>query len=228
MADSSSTVPYDVGDSVRVKEGIRDSDYPDSEIGGWQGRIVEITDEEPPMLLVEWDSITLEEMPVEVLEEAELEGLDWERYYLDPRDVEAAESRDAPQDVKQVRATLYDQLQWVHAEDAEEQLIRRVLKQVGNETERGILKAWKETLTTRLHFPFEATVAEPQDGGPFRVGDEVTVKSLLLLDSLYGLLAVIQHGRSTKHLPLADLEAVDEDSENYEPLRAYCTWFANR
>lgn len=228
MADSDATVPFDVGDSVRVKEGIKDSDYPDSEIGGWQGRVVEITDEDPPMLLVEWDSITLEETPVEILEEAEREGLDWERYYLDPRDAEAAEPRDAPQDVKQVREKLYDQLQWSHMEGEEEQIIRRVLERVDKETERAILQAWKEALTNRLHFPFDARIAEPQDGGPFHVGDEVTVKNILLLDSLYGLLAVIQHGRSTKHLPLADLEVADEDSENHESLLAYCTWFANR
>jgi hypothetical protein len=228
MSDSTPTVPFDVGDYVRVKEGIKDTDYPDSEIGGWQGRVVEITDQEPSLLLVEWDSVTLEEMPIEILKEAELEGLSWERYYLDPRDVEAAEPRDAPQDVKQVRKRLYDQLQWSHADEQEEQIIRQVLEQVDNETERATLQAWKDALTNCLHFPFEATVAEPQDGGSFHTGDTVKVKNILLLDSLYGLLAVLQHGRSPKHIPLADLEATDEDSGNYRPLRAYCTWFANR
>jgi len=98
---------------------------------------------------------------------------------------------------------------------------------VDKETERAILQAWKDALTNRLRFPFAATVAEPQDGS-LRVGDAVTVKNILLLDSLYGLIAVIQHGQSTKHIPMADLEAADEDSENYAPLQAYCVWFANR
>ena len=83
-------------------------------------------------------------------------------------------------------------------------------------------------MTDRLSFPFTARVAEPQDDSPFRYGDEVTVKNVLLLNSLYGILAVLQHGRSPKHLPLFDLEAADEDAENRIPLRAYRNWFANR
>lgn len=228
MTDSDSTVSFGLGDSVRVKEGVEDSDYPDEEIGGWQGRIVEIPDEDPPTLLLEWDSVTLEEMPIEILKEAELEGLDWERYYVNADDVEAAEPRDTPQDVKQARETLYDRLRWVHLDEDVESYIRQVLTEVDSDDERAVLQAWQENLTERLSFPFEAEVAEYQDAGSFQVGDEVHVKNLLLLDSLYGLLAVLQRGRSTKHLPLADLEAVDEGSDNHEPLRAYRVWFANR
>ena len=56
----------------------------------------------------------------------------------------------------------------------------------------------------------------------------MTVKNVLLLNSLYGILAVLQHDRSPKHLPLVDLEAAVEDAENRIPLRAYRNWFANR
>jgi len=228
MADSGSTVPFDVGDSVRVNEGVEDSDYPGQEISGWQGRVVGVQDEDPPLLEIEWDSVTLNEMPTSILEEAELDGFDWTRYHLYASDVEAVEPRDAPQDVKHAQTTLREELRWVFVEEDEEQLIRQVLSQAESDDERAVLTVWKEKLTDRLSFPFGARVAEPQESGPFQYGEKVHVKNILLMDSLYGLLAVIQQGRSTKHLPLADLEAVDGDSNNYESLRAYRAWFANR
>ena len=33
-----------VGDRVRVKQGIRDADYPDMPLGGWAGAILEVHD----------------------------------------------------------------------------------------------------------------------------------------------------------------------------------------
>ncbi len=54
--------PLEVGDSVRVKDGYEDPDNLDWNIAGWQGRLTEIIEVNPPMILVEWDSITLKNM----------------------------------------------------------------------------------------------------------------------------------------------------------------------
>ncbi len=228
MSDALANFPFDIGDSVRVREDVEDSDYPGEEIGGWQGRVVDIADEESSLLEVEWDSVTLKEMPKSTLREAALDGLDWTRYHVDGADLQAADPRDAPQDVRRVQNELREELKWVYLDEPEEELIRHVESQIDSDDEQALLTIWKTELTDRLSFPFDARVAEPQDGDPFQYGDQVTVKNILLLDSLYGLLAVLQHGRSTKHLPLVDLEAADENSENRILLRAYRNWFFNR
>ena len=72
--------PLEVGDSVRVKDGYEDPDNPDWNIAGWQGRLIEIIEVNPPMILVEWDSITLKNMPASIIEECEEEGLEWAEY----------------------------------------------------------------------------------------------------------------------------------------------------
>jgi len=171
--------------------------------------------------------VTLTEMPTSVLREAKLDGLDWTRYWVDAADLEAAEPRDSPQDVRQARKELEEKLRWMYLDEAEEELIRHVESQSDSDDERTLLTTWNDELTDRLSFPLQARVAEPQDDGPFQYGDEVTIKNILLLDSLYGILAVIQRGRGTKHFPLADLESINEDSANRVPLRAYRNWFAN-
>jgi hypothetical protein len=81
--------PFKVGDSVRVKEGVNDPNNPDWNIAGWQGRIIEIIEVNPPMILIEWDSITLKNMQASIVEECVTEGLDWAQYQFFPTDVEA-------------------------------------------------------------------------------------------------------------------------------------------
>lgn len=226
MPDSSSKVPFDVGDSVRVTDDCEDSATPGWDISGWQGRVADITDAEPPMLLVEWDSITLKEMPGSLIEEAERTGGGWRQYYLFPRDVEAAEPRDAPQDVKQICRRLHDQHHWVSL-GKEGRYIQQVLEQAESDDEPAIFHAWEETFSDCLSVPFEASVAAPPRGTLFRMGDNVHVTSITFLDCLYGFIATVQREGLTKEIPLADLEPLDETSDHSLPLRAYRTWFAN-
>jgi hypothetical protein len=47
----------EVGDCVKVREGVGDPDS-DVDISGWQGRVLEIAEDESgrPLILVAWDS----------------------------------------------------------------------------------------------------------------------------------------------------------------------------
>jgi hypothetical protein len=66
-----------VGDSVVARPGITDPDLGVA-IGGWQGRISEIEAGEGDTVLVcvEWDSLTLRNIPDAVIEQSEEQGLD--------------------------------------------------------------------------------------------------------------------------------------------------------
>lgn len=226
MPDSAPPVPFEVGDSVRVKEDVEDSDYPDREIAGWQGRVAKITDGDPPMLLVEWDSITLEEMPEPLIEQAEVDGLSWKEYYVYAHDVEAVEPRDTPQDVKQLRRQLQTRYRWVSLGE-EGRYIHQILDQAASDGERALFRAWETELQRRLSFPIEATVDAFHRGGAPKSGDEVQVLDIFFEDALYGLIATVRFGRKIAQIPLADLEPTGKPFES-RPLRAYRTWFANR
>ncbi|XCN75504.1 MAG: hypothetical protein Q3M24_19620 [Candidatus Electrothrix aestuarii] len=89
-----------VGDSVVVKPNAEDPDL-DIIIGGWQGRITEI-EEEDNVIGIEWDSQTLRQMPDETIIQSEEEGLDWTKMYLLLEDVERTTPRDSENDVQEV------------------------------------------------------------------------------------------------------------------------------
>jgi len=91
---------YKVGDSVVVKEGTLDPDYY-NDIGGWQGRICGIDDsnDDNPMISIEWDSITLKKMPYSVIEDCERDGLTWSMIDLYSTNLRITEPRDKEKEV---------------------------------------------------------------------------------------------------------------------------------
>lgn len=219
----SKPVRFKVGDSVVVKPGIQDEDF-DIDIGGWQGRIIEITADE--MLNVEWDSVTLRQMPPAYIENSEEEGLVWGQYYLAPDDVEPVPARDKHTDVGQVSSELFAQHSWVSLGD-EGRRIQAVLAKVSPRDEWGAFEAWQEALSNTLQVPFEAEISEPQRG-PLRQGDRVIVKDIDDVVDLYGILAAVKHAKGRYQIPLCDLEVTDPKSPNYLPVKDYAVWFANR
>lgn len=98
------------GDSVKIK-----ADYIDEEtkinMSGWQGRILEIQlDEE--IMLIEWDSLTLETIRAEYPEYIELneeEEESWDTHYVSPDDIEVCEPRDTEEDVANTFEKIMDE-----------------------------------------------------------------------------------------------------------------------
>ncbi|MEO1404441.1 MAG: calcium-binding protein [Cyanobacteria bacterium J06635_1] len=217
--------PFKIGDSVVVKAHVKDPDF-GIDIGGWQGRISKIQADDD-ILCIDWDSQTLKGMSDKFIAQCEEEGLGWEQIYLDASDVEVAVARDQPADAERV----YEKLQGQHAFDhlgAEGAGIRQILAGVDPDDEAAIWEAWEEHLEKSLQFPFEAEVAEFQERGPLQAGQKVMVQEITDVDGLYGVLVAVKHKRRTLHFPLCDLEATNSKSANYQPVKDYVVWFANR
>ena len=81
---------YKIGDIVKVKQGVKDFNFKDVSISGWQGEIFEINGE---LVQVEWDNTTLNEMSDEYLEQVERKGYELEVYGLGIDEIEPAEPR---------------------------------------------------------------------------------------------------------------------------------------
>ena len=79
-----------IGDKIRVKDGVTDPDYPDRSIGGWTGKVSDIErhlNEE--VILIEWDDITLRKfITLDFIEQCEENKLEYRQMYLYPEDVE--------------------------------------------------------------------------------------------------------------------------------------------
>jgi hypothetical protein len=216
---------YKIGDSVVVKSHVHDPDL-DLVIGGWQGTISDISDEHNTVC-IDWDSLTLQAMPSSVIDTCEVEGLAWNQMYLEVADVEAAPRRDTPEMVAQVVAQLEAQHAWIYLGE-EGQYIQSVIGEVDPDDTTEILEVWEEHFREVLRFPFAAEIAEPQERGPLRTGTQVMVEGITDIDDKYGVIVRVKHQRNISHFPLCDLEAIDKGSPNYEPVRAYVVWFANR
>ncbi|EFK08740.1 conserved hypothetical protein, partial [delta proteobacterium NaphS2] len=70
---------------------------------GWQGRVTEVDDD---TVFIEWDSITLRNMGMDLVIRCENENLDWEVMTLSQREVERTNSRDSERDVEAVAVSL--------------------------------------------------------------------------------------------------------------------------
>jgi hypothetical protein len=222
---------YRKGDAVRVKPGTPCPDAPNLDIGGWQGRVTDVSHvNEPsdPTIGFAWDSISLRALPPWFIEESEREGLGWDEMYLGLDDVEPAEPRDTQKDVEAVREDIAARFGWLGI-GPEGEDIQAVVNSAADPTDEWeVMKAWEKHLRRSLQFPFEAKVDEFQERGPLQAGDRLTVLEIEIVDDLYGVIVSCRQGRRHYDFPLADLAAVDEGSPNADPIQEYRVWFANR
>lgn len=214
-----------VGDSVIVKPNTIDPDL-GIDLGGWQGRISQVSETEN-LVCIDWDSITLKAIPDAAIAKSEEEGLEWSQIYLYATEVERSAPRDTQEEVDRI---LY-RIQVKHAWDylgEEGRYIRQVMADIDPDDEWAVFSAWESNLRKVLSFPFEAKVTEFQERGRLQVDDKVIVQEIADVDDLYGVLVAIEHKREAHVFPLCDLEAIHTKSPNYEYVRAYAVWFANR
>jgi hypothetical protein len=220
---------FSIGESVVVNPGVIDRDY-GFDMGGWQGRITEnhATDEQGnPLVSIAWDSITLKQMPVEIIERCEEDGLDWSAMGLYASEVTSASPRDKIYQVDQVKAEIEDAHEMDYLGEQGRRM-QQVLNSAGRKGEMGRFKAWEKYLKEKLTFPFDAEVSEHQDHGPVRIGERVSVLGIEIVDDSYGIIVSIKTKRGHYDFPLCDLEAYPDTSLNYQPLDDYVVWFANR
>jgi len=178
-------------------------------------------------VLIDWDSITLRNIPDAVIIECEEKGLSWSQMYLHPHEVECIPPRDTLVDVKQVIDEIADRHRWCFL--GEEGLaIQAVLANVDPDDEWGAFEAWARHLCKVLRFPFIAVVAEFQERGPIEAGQRVIVKRVVGIADPHGVLVEMKHKRGTFTFPLCDLRVAGDDVSLHDHVQEYAVWFANR
>jgi hypothetical protein len=217
------------GQSVKVKKGILCPDDPEFDLSGWQGRIIDIGEDENGETIVDivWDSITLKEMSEEYIVKCEADGLEWASMYLSLSDVEQVNERDSEKDTDKIRNELENRFGWIGM--GEEGIrIQAVVNSAINSSDREIMKTWRKYLEKHLKFPFESVVEEYQGKSPIRQGDKLRIFGIKLVDDHHGVIVLCKSEHSRFDIPLADIAAVDEKTDNARHLNDYRVWFANR
>ena len=217
-----------IGDSVIVKDGVNDPDMESLSIVGWQGRVSNVSagEDNEIWINVKWDSITLRSSSEDYIRQCEEDGLDWTSMNLGADDVEPTKPRDTEKDVE----LAIDELSSLHHWDClgeEGARISNVLKGVDPGDIDTCTEVWGRHLVKVLVFPFDAEIVEG-DIGPLHIGDKIRVHRIAGVDDHYGVIVDVRSGRSKYAYTLCDLEALDKKSPNYQNLRDYVVWYANR
>ena len=214
-----------LNDSVIINSEVTDPDF-GTVIEGWQGRISEIREE---VFCVDWDSITLKNMEASIITRSEKEGLDWTKMYVLSNEVTLTQPRDQKKDVKKVINELNSKYRWLGLGE-EGVRIQKVLSGIKLEDYNSALWAWKEHLDKKLNFPIKAEVVELMERGSLRVGEQAIIYGIdEFVDEPRGLFAKVKYQNSKGfEFPLADLEVLDKKSQNFQHIKDYVVWYANR
>lgn len=231
---------YKLGDIVKVKEGVVDPDFEKFDISNWQGKIISDEDEfeDEKLFSIEWDNITLNQMPEEVLDLAELEGLKITEMVLSEDEIELAEERPQEPLVERVSNEISE-------------LEKRIAVIIGdNDLDVTLekLETYQSYLLENLDFSTVITGIEDfswEERYVFGYGDKDEYKRLKKtrpsyrdlykimkfeeFDEFVGLIVKVKRlsDRKIFELPLADLKANDKKSEAYQFLDDYSVWFVN-
>ncbi len=130
---------YKIGQTVKVKHDVLCPDDSEFNLSGWTGRIIDLDEDEEPTVCIEFDSITLKNMPEKYVKKSEQEGLDWSNICLDVREVEPTKSRDTEQDAKNIRNEINKRFKWIGIGSAGE-LIQSVINSAESFKEGDALK----------------------------------------------------------------------------------------
>jgi len=219
-----------IGDSVKVKTGVLEPDTEKFEIGGWQGRVVEIdtmTTDEGTLVNIQWDGVTLKQIPPDYIIQSEIEGLGWDMMVLFESDIEMTASRDSLEDVKMVQEALFEKYYWSHlGEDGLR--IAAVLEGTDRNDEKSCFEKWMKHIERNLTLPCQAEVMESEENGQINEGSTVEISKISELDDRFGILATITFEGNNFEFPLCDLDVTDKKSPNYQYINDYTVWFANR
>ncbi len=217
---------FKIGDSVKVKPGIV---VDEMDVSGWHGRIDESDYDDDEIVCVRLDSIVLRSLSEDYIKAtlAMTTAESFNAFYLRKDDVEPAPPRDTVEDIKTALDDILRKYEWAAEEDGsgEFDLIQQVML-IDEFTDP--FDKWNDYIQKNVSFPFRAKVSEFQEYSKVRYGDVLTVKSIEELDYNYGILVKVRKRLESFVFPLCDLEAVDKNSPNYLPIRAYVVWFANR
>ncbi len=208
------------GEKVRVKQGVRDPDFPDIPLGGWAGTIKEVgQSKEEVTYLIAWDQATLRSMHPIYKKRCERDGLETESMWLGDGDLEPDDGTRVP--IEQPTQIVTKPLSEKDQDDRVRMALGLTHDDPLPDASRKTLLAYHRYLAANLKFPFRAR----SDAD----GESLTVHRLLNpreydLDEGDGLLCEARTTEGTFFVPLSEL---DDAVGNRRLVSDYGYWFHN-
>ena len=228
MSRSKTATKFSVGDSVRVKTGVTDPDFPDIPFGGWLGDIAEVEEGDPSTYLIQLSERTLNSIHPVYRNRCERDGLELEQIWLLEEDLETDDG--VPTEIEQPTSISTEPLSM----DDQDDRIRAIFGLTSNDPLPDVddesLLTYYQYLIANLTFPFKADYMK--ETGPFsRRTKQVTVEGLgdpddPFIDDTYGLFCSARKEKRSVDLALGELE-VKRGQPNEQLVDDYAYWFCN-
>ena len=214
---------FQTGDKVRVRQGVKDNDYPDMPLGGWAGTIAEVNND--GIYTVRWSKETLASIHPVFKKRCEKDGLEFDQYWLGADDLEP--DTGGPLEIEQPKKITTKPLSPKDQDDR----IRMVFGLTSNnplpDVDEETLETYHEYLSKNLVFPFTAEHGA-ENGHPERVkviglGDPDDES---MIDETYGILCEARLEGQIVTVPFSELEDA-KGKPNRQLIEDYCYWFHN-
>lgn len=214
---------FAVGDRVRVKHGVKDTDYSDMSLGGWAGTISEV--QEDGSVTVRWSRKTLDAIHPVFKKRCEKDGLELEEYWLGEADLEL--DTGGPLTIEHPKKIETKPLSPKDQDDR----VRMVFALTSNDPlpdadEETLLK-YHAYLSKNMCFPFQAEHGA-EYGHPARIkviglGDPDDEP---MIDEMYGILCDVRLEGEIVTVPLGEIEDA-KGKPNRQLVADYSYWFWN-
>ena len=236
-----------IGHSVRVKPGVSDPDF-EYDISGWQGRVTQIDTDEIKLIEIAWDSVTLNQMPEEIIEASIEEGFDYSLMWLNEYEIELTEPRDQQQAVEEKIEALNEQFEYTSSDELSKNISQILDSKDLSVTEENQDKFY-DYLSEHINYPCILTGAEDfswEEPYLFGIFDQEEYERLKkkrpsytdhfklvrledIIDDLRGILVKVKRIGDKKVfvLPLWDLKTADRKDENHQLFEDYSYWMSN-
>jgi hypothetical protein len=215
---------FKINDTVKVKSGIKDPDNEQFDLSDWQGRIINIEkNTDDPLVTIEWDNVTLMNMPAEFIEDSEENGYGFSEMNLLASEVELTFAREIEHNRGEIIASLEQNSSWAGFGEQGKR-IKIVVNDCKNNF--AIMQHWFEHLDKNLDIPVKVKYTGDSNQN-LRYGSELVINRLKDADDTYGVIGSGKCQGRQVQVPLCDVEVL-EFSEKTQILEDYVVWFANQ
>ena len=219
--NNSSPPRFEPGVKVRVRQGVRDPDFPDIPLGGWAGTVKEVERAKgETTYLIAWDRATLDGMHPVYKKRCERDGLGLESMWLGDEDLEPDDG--TPVAIEQPTSIVTKSLSKRDQDDRVRMALGLTHDDPLPDVTPKTLLAYHRYLKDNLKFPFKAK----SDGD----GSSLTVHRLpdpkeYDLEEEEGLLCEARSAEGPFDVPLSELD--EAGSGNRKLVGDYGYWFGN-
>lgn len=231
-----------IGNSIRVKKGIKSPESEDLTIEGWVGRVIEINGD---ILTIELDSITLSELKEEYITDSIVNGLEYTLLCLEIDEVEIVNPRDTEIDTLNKQQELDSEYSF----DEQEKRIIEILGSDDVSVNMNNLQQYFNYLKENLKTNCILTGMEDFDWEePYLLGGwskkeyeklKITKPSYTDIfefiglieeyDDWKGIYTCVKRVSDKKqfNIPLWDLKVIDKKDLNFLIISDYSSWMTN-